>query len=70
MSILSPKIFALYMNGVTDELSNSYTGCYINDKYMNHIMYADDICLRALKCRICLTSATIMQLQIIFNLII
>ena len=45
--ILSPKIFALYMNGLTDELSNSYAGCYINDKCINHIMYADDICLMA-----------------------
>ena len=27
--ILSPKIFALYMNGLTDELSNSYAACYI-----------------------------------------
>ena len=45
--ILSPKIFALYMNGLTDELSNSYAGCYINDKCINHIMYADDSCLMA-----------------------
>ena len=42
--ILSPKIFALYMNGLTDKLSNSYAGCYINDKCINHIMYAYDIC--------------------------
>ena len=35
------------MNGLTGELSNSYAGCYINDKYINHIMYADDICLMA-----------------------
>ena len=45
--ILSPKIFALYMNGLTDESSNSYAGCYINDKCINHIMYTDDICLMA-----------------------
>ena len=43
--ILSPKIFSLYMNGLTDELSNSYVGCYINYKCINHIMYAYDICL-------------------------
>ena len=42
--IVSPKIVALYMNGLTDELSNSYAGCYIHDKCINHIMYADDIC--------------------------
>ena len=35
------------MNGLTDELSNSYAGCYINDKCINHIMYADDIFLMA-----------------------
>ena len=29
--ILSPKIFATYMNGLTYELSNSYAGSYIND---------------------------------------
>ena len=35
------------MNGLTNELSNSYTGCYSNDKCINNIMYADDICLMA-----------------------
>ena len=45
--ILSPKLFVLYMNGLTGELSNIYAGCYINDKCINHIMYADDICLMA-----------------------
>ena len=45
--ILSPKTFDLYMNGLIDELSNSYAGYYINDKCFNHIMYADDICLMA-----------------------
>ena len=42
---MSPKIFALYMNGLAYELSNSYAGYYINDKYINRIMYTDDICL-------------------------
>ena len=58
------------MSGLTDELSNSYAGCYINDKCINHIMYADDIYLMALQCRICLMSATIMELHIIFDLIL
>ena len=46
-AILSTKIFALFMNRLTEELSNRYAGCYINDKYINYIMYADDICLMA-----------------------
>ena len=33
------------MNRLTGELSISYAGCYINDKCINHIMYADDIYL-------------------------
>ena len=45
--ILSPKIVVLYMNRLTDKLSKSYAGCYIYDKCINHIMYADDICLMA-----------------------
>ena len=32
---------------MNNELSNSYAGCYINDECINHIMYADDICLMA-----------------------
>ena len=43
----SPKLFALYMNGLTNELCKSYAGCYINDKCIKHIMYADYICLMA-----------------------
>ena len=35
------------MNRLTDDLSNSYAGCYINDKCINHIMCADDKCLMA-----------------------
>ena len=61
------------MNGLTDELCNSYAGCYINDKCINHIIYADDICLMAptgTQCRICLMSATIMELQMIFYLVL
>ena len=32
---------------MTDELSNSYAGYYINDNCINHIMFADDIYLMA-----------------------
>ena len=35
------------MNGLPEELSNSYAGCYINDKCINRIRYTDDICLMA-----------------------
>ena len=45
--IFSPKLFAVYMNGFTDELSNSNGG-----KCVNYIMYVDDICPMALQCSI------------------
>ena len=45
--ILSPKLFALYMNGLTNELCKSYAGCYINDKCIHHSMYVADILLMA-----------------------
>ena len=45
--ILSPKLFALYMNGLSSALSHCKAGCYINEQCMNHTMYADDICVMA-----------------------
>ena len=32
---------------LTDKLIACNSGCYINDKCINHVMYADDICLMA-----------------------
>ena len=46
--ILSTKLFALYMNGLSGTLSHCKAGCYINEQCMNHIMYADDICVLSL----------------------
>ena len=45
--ILSQKLFALYMNGLSGALSLCKAGCYIDDQCMNHLMYADDICVMA-----------------------
>ena len=35
------------MNGLSSALSHCKAGCYINEQCMNHIMYADDICVMA-----------------------
>ena len=35
------------MNGLSSALSYCKAGCYINEQCMNHIMYADDICVMA-----------------------
>ena len=43
--ILSPRLFALYVNQLTDRLLSCNASCYINDMCINHVMYADGICL-------------------------
>ena len=45
--ILSLILFALYINGLSGALSHCKAGCYINEQCMNHMMYADDICVMA-----------------------
>ena len=45
--ILSPKLFAIYVDNFSHELTLCKSGCYIDDQCMNHVMYADDICLMA-----------------------
>ena len=45
--ILSPKLFATYVDDLSHELTLCKSGCYIDDHCMNHVMYADDICLMA-----------------------
>ena len=42
--ILSPKLFSLFMNTLRDTLIACNSGCYINDKCIYHVMYADDSC--------------------------
>ena len=45
--VLSPKLFSVYVDDLSDKLVGSKIGCSINNLYMNHVMYADDICLMA-----------------------
>ena len=60
--ILSPKLFALYMNSLTNKLIDCKTGCYIDMQCINYVLYADDIYLMA-------PTATAMQcmLDICYN---
>ena len=45
--VLSPKLFAIYVDDLPHELTLCKSGCYIDDQCMNHVLYADDICLMA-----------------------
>ena len=37
-----------YIDNLSQDLAICKSGCYINEQCMNHVMYADDICLLAL----------------------
>ena len=45
--VLSPKMFAIYIDDLSLDLAMCTSECYIDDQCMNHVMYADDICLLA-----------------------
>ena len=43
--ILSPRLFALFVNQLTNKLIPCKARCHFNDMCINHVLYADDICL-------------------------
>ena len=45
--ILSPSLFAVYMDDLSSLLNASRIGCHISDVCINHVFYADDLCLMA-----------------------
>ena len=45
--ILSPHLFKVYMDTLSTELNNINIGCCIDEKLINHLIYADDIVLFA-----------------------
>ena len=48
--VLLPKLVAIYVDDLSLrrlDLAMCKSGCYIDDQCMNHVMYADDICLLA-----------------------
>ena len=42
--VLSPYLFAVYLDDLFNEL-NIEAGCYIGEVLLNHLMFADDICV-------------------------
>ncbi len=41
--VLSPVLFALYIDGLLKRLSKSEVGCYMGNKFMGAVSFADDI---------------------------
>ena len=44
---MSPKLFAIYVDDLTQSLIQSKIGCMLDEVCYNHIFYADDLCLLA-----------------------
>ena len=40
-----PKLFSVYVDELSKKLSAAKTGCIINDISINHVFYADDLCM-------------------------
>ena len=45
--VLSPYLFACFIDSVVDKVKSSGVGCYVNMTYMSILSYADDILLVA-----------------------
>ena len=47
--LLSPRLFAEYLHVVelSKQLIDARSGCFIEHQCINHVMYADNICLLA-----------------------
>ena len=45
--ILSPRIFAVYVDDLSKQLSDARSGCLTGHQCINHVIYADEICLLA-----------------------
>ena len=43
--VLSTWLFAVYLDDLSNELNNIKAGCYIGEVLLNHLMFADDICV-------------------------
>ena len=43
--LLSPALFNLYMDDLSDQLNHCRTGCMIGNTLVNHLMYADDLAI-------------------------
>ena len=45
--VLSPQLFAIYIDNLAVCLTECKAGCHLNETVTNHVLYADDICLMA-----------------------
>ena len=70
--VLSPYLFAVYLDGLLEELSNSGVGCYWGSSFVGALAYADDVvllapCASALRCMLSICSSFASHHGLVFN---
>ena len=60
--ILSPKLYSVYVDDLSDDLIESQIECQIDNVCVKNVMYADDICLTS-------PSPAALQIQTYFYLL-
>ena len=43
--VLSPYLFAVYLDELSTQLGSARVGCTVGNMVMNHLMFADDVCV-------------------------
>ena len=46
--VLSPYLFAVYLDELSNQLGSAKVGCTVGNMIVNHLMFADDICVFSL----------------------
>ena len=71
--VYSPRLFSLYVDDLSLLLCKQNIGCFIDNVCVNHVFYADDICLLAPSAagiQQLINIAKSMELNMIFYLIL
>ena len=63
--ILSPKLFSVYVDDLSVALSATKTGCVVNDKSVNNVFHADDLCIMSASPIICLMTIYVLLIRLV-----
>ena len=44
--VLSPYLFAVYLDELSTQLGSARVGCTVGNMVVNHLMFADDMCVQ------------------------
>jgi len=70
--VLSPYLFAVYLDGLSIQLGSARVGCTVGNMVVNHLKFADDICvfspsIRGLQCLLNICGDYAAEHEITFN---